>query len=170
MRENKGLTLVELIIVMACISGVTLFFWTILNSASEDSYTINDKIEVQTGVTSLMNAIQQDIQEAKIYNISATERHIISVEEEELPDNKKIYTYSFAAGEFSYVFNESTRSVVRNQNGTSSTYYNIENFSITPIKKEKYGAEVSILGKKINDEANKSRYQLNSTFYTRNTL
>ena len=67
MKKNEGFTLVEVIVVLVSLSLVTTFFWTILSSSSEDAYTISEKIEVQSITTSLMNIIQGDVQEAKIF-------------------------------------------------------------------------------------------------------
>ena len=66
MKKNNAFSLIELIFVVVCFGMVTAFFWVILESSSKDSYTLNDKVEVQTSVTSLMNIIQKDVQEAKL--------------------------------------------------------------------------------------------------------
>ena len=171
-RKNKGFTLVEVIIVLSCLSMVTLFFWSILNSSSEDSYTLNEKIEVQTSVTSLMNIVQQDIQEAKIYNISATEKGIITK-----VDGEDEYELSGV----SYTFDKANRTVERRAGEAVEVYDDIAYFSLTPVKKERYGATVKIIGGKkvevnveieggkevFNETFDKSRYELNSTYYTR---
>ena len=158
MKRNKGFTLVELIIVMACLGMVTLFFWTVLDSSSKDSYTLNEKIIVQSSVTSLMNIVQQDVQEAKIFPISDTEKHIVDVDED---------IYSFSS--IKYSFDKTSRTVTRTQGSSVSTYNDIAVFSMTAIKKDKYGVEVKIIGGKTGDGTDRTRYELNSTFYTRNT-
>lgn len=162
MKKNRGFTLVELVVVMAYLGVVTVFFWTILSSASKDSYTLNEKMEVQTSVTALMNIIEQDIQEAKIYNLSVTERGIIIVDNE----NGVYELYDIV-----YSFDKDKRTVTRTQGGTSGTYSDIVSFSMTPVSGEKYGVEVSITGGKKADGGtlDKSRYSLNSTYYSRNT-
>lgn len=164
MKKNRGFTLVEAIIVLASFSMVMLLIWTMLNSASEDTYTLNDKVEVQNSVTSLMNIIQQDIQEAKIYNIHSTNRGII--------DDRTEDVYIFY-NNLKYEFDKNRKMVIRSENGTAAEYHNIVEFEITPVDAENYGAKVSIVGgkKPIDDEGvDKSRYTLNSTFYTRNTI
>jgi len=163
LKKNGGFTIVELIVVMACFGLVALFFWTMLSSSSEDTYTLTEKVEVQTSVTSLMNIIQKDIQEAKIVNLSA-EKGIVRVS----GDN-----YNFNNGGIVYTFEASKRTVTRTEGSSVSKYDDIIVFSMNPIKGEKYGAEVKIIGgkKPINtDELDKSRYELRSTYYTRNTI
>ena len=79
---------------MACLTGVLGFFWKILDSSSKDAYTINDKIEVQNSVTSLMNMIQQDTQEAPIVVVAENTYGSFST----LVESDKIYedkTYEF---------------------------------------------------------------------------
>ena len=180
MRKNRGFTLVELIIVMACLSMVTLFFWTILSSSSEDTYTINEKIEVQTSVTSLMNRIQKDIQEAELITVNSDIETGIIIK---IEANRYIFNTNYASGGISYetdtieyLFDEENRTVTRNEGKSSSSvgsvYYNIVSFEMTPVKKDKYGAKVEIVGgrKPIDpEETDRSRYELSSTYYTRNT-
>lgn len=164
MKRNKGLTLVEIIVVMACLGMVTLFFWSILNSSTEDNYTLTEKMEVQNSVTVLMNIIQQDIQEAKIYNISG-QKGILDVSEEP--------TYKFK--DFEYIFDEDSRKVTKEIDDIVVTEYgDIIDFKLEKVENgSKYGVEVKITGgkKPMNYEGlDKSRYSLNSTFYTRNTV
>ena len=164
MKKNKGFTLVELIIVMACLGMVTLFFWSILSSSSEDSYTLNEKMEVQNSVTMLMNIIEQDAKEAKIYNISATEKGILD----------DFYAPNYKFNNIEYSFNESNNTVTRKKGSDISVYNNIISFSLIKAEDgEKYGVEVKIIGGKepiTYEGLDKSRYTLNSTFYTRNTI
>lgn len=162
MKRNRGFTLVELIVVMACLPMVILFFWTVLNSTSQDTYTLNDKIEVQNGVTVLMNVIQQDVQEAKIFNITASSKGIIITTGNE---------YQFGSGVV-YEFN-STKKIVTRKNGDDvAEYNNIVDFSMDALNSgNKYGVNVSIVGgKKSLDEADKSRYSLSTSYYSRNTI
>lgn len=63
-RDNKGITLVELIVVLALILIVIPFAWDYMNSSLEDSATINNKVAVQSSVNALMTQLQRDIQEA----------------------------------------------------------------------------------------------------------
>ena len=177
MKQNKGFTLIELVIVLACIVGVLALFWKILESSSKDAYTINEKIEVQNSVTSLMNTIQQDTQEAKIILVSENTFGIFTS-----PTNSnKVYEdkeYEFGEGSNRkiYEFDASNKTVTRtNINGAKTdtgVYYNIVGFSLKSINKPNYGVEADIIGGKKDydtSELDKSRYNLNSTFYTRNT-
>ena len=163
MRRNKGFSLVELIIVMACLGFVILFFWNVLNSTSEDSYTIGHKIEVQNSVTSLMNQIEKDVQEAKIFSISADAKGII------VADNFNHF-YKFAdTSDIEYEFDDENFFVTRTHGEESTVFNNITEFSMFPIENEKYGVEVKIVGNKEGKTYEKTRYSLSSTFYTRNT-
>lgn len=161
MRKNKGFTLVELIIVMACLGVVLIFFWTMLSSSSEDTNSLTEKVEVQTSVTALMNIIQQDVQGAKIYNISESEVGIINV-------GSDVYSFS----DVNYTFDSQKNTVTREDSDGSSTYDSIVSFSMRKVAGgAKYGVDVEITGgKKPLTQTDKSRYSLESTFYARNTI
>lgn len=194
MKNNKGLTLVELIIVLACLGMVTLFFWSILGSSSEDAYTLTDKMMVQNSVTSLMNTIQKDVQEAKIVITKVKDDKPINgilvtqVEEDTLyifntvclssEDEEEEIIYNDNTIE--YKFNEEERTVTRKQgkseNAMVSKYTDIVSFSMeypgaNTLNENTYGVKVSIVGGKIDigEGHDRSRYDLDSTFYTRNT-
>lgn len=160
-KENKGFTLVELIIVMACLGIVLIFFWTMLSSSSEDTSTITEKVEVQNSVTSLMNIIQQDVQEAKIYNISESEAGIVNI-------GSNAYSFS----NVNYTFDSTKKTVTRETSEGSSVYNDIVSFSMERATgSSKYGVNVKITGgKKSISERDKSRYSLESMFYSRNTI
>ena len=176
MKNNKGITLVELIIVAACLSLVTMFFWTVLSSSSEDSYTINDKIEVQNNVTVLMNLLQADIQQASPKVSALLGRGIFFDLQEDL------YIINGAEGLVRYEFDEVNRTVKRiiklkengeaDTNSSAESFPNITEFLLEPMPEsgDKLGAKVKIVGGKDPDnEVDRSRYELNSTYYTRNT-
>lgn len=65
MKGNRGVTLVELIIVVALMFIVLPFAWNYINSSIEDSANINNKVAVQSSVNALMSQLQKDIQEAR---------------------------------------------------------------------------------------------------------
>jgi len=145
---------------------VTGFFWTMLNSSSEDAYTLNDKVAVQSSVTSLMNIIQQDVQEAKIMQIGDnTGEYGIMV-------SNANDEYKF--GDVIYTFDSANRKVIRVKDGSKSEYDYIYYFSMSNVEKETqkgYGVSVSIKGSKVlqGEELVRTRYDLSSTYYTRNT-
>lgn len=172
MKRNKGFTLVEIIVVLACLGAVTVFFWTILSSVSEDSYTINDKIVIQSSVTSLMNIIQKDVQEAKIIYTDSKKGIVEKKESTDAEENNSTkVNYEFA--DVTYVFSEKDKTVTRiEKSGANATYSDIVSFSITAADNtEKYGVDVSIIGgRKAVGETDRLRYSLNSTYYTRNTI
>jgi len=167
-KKNNAFTLVELIIVLACLSGVTIFFWTILDSSSKDSYTLTDKMMVQTSVTSLMNVLQQDIQEARI-KIDGENKVIFLYEDDE-----------YVMSDVTYVFDKSNRTVTRKKGTENAVYDNIGYFSMKNISGKNFGAEVRIIGGKeivvtvsgesLTETFDKTRYELNSSYYTRNTM
>ena len=160
MKKNEGFTLVEVIVVLVSLSLVTTFFWTILSSSSEDAYTISEKIEVQSITTSLMNIIQEDIQEAKIFQ---TENGKAIIEKE-----NGVYTLGKGV---TYSFDATKHEVTRVEGEEKETYKYINTFSISPVKKDNYGADVKIVGGKYPDNpTDKTRNTLSSTFYTRNTM
>ena len=157
MKRNKGFTLVELIIVLACLTGVLGFFWKILDSSSRDAYTINDKIEIQNSVTSLMNIIQQDIQEAKIILVSESDYGIfVPREDSDKIYENKIYEFGTTDDKKIYTFNSFDRAVTRTSikeensvtNTESTIYNNIIGFSLEAVNKTNYGAKVTVLGSK----------------------
>lgn len=163
MKRNRGFTLVELIVVMACLPMVIFFFWTVLNSTSQDTYTLNEKIEVQNSVTSLMNIIQQDVQEAKIFNITESSTGIIEI--------TTGGEYRFGSGVV-YVFDSGKKSVTRKNGSDVGVYNNIVDFSMEALSSgNKYGVNVSVVGgMKGLGETDKSRYSLSTSYYTRNTM
>lgn len=160
MKKNEGFTLVEVVVVLVSLSLVITFFWTILSSSSEDAYTISDKIEVQTSVTSLMNILQEDIQEAKIFQTESGKAII----------EKENNVYSLGKG-ITYSFDTVNHEVTRNDGQSVEVYKYITTFSVIPVKKDNYGVDVKIVGGKYPDDpVDKTRDTLNSTFYTRNTM
>jgi len=176
LRKNSGFTLVELIIVLACLSMVTLFFWSILSSSSEDSYTLTDKVAVQSSVTSLMNIIEKDVQEARIItSVDTGDKWIVLID-----GNKYVFNTASLAGyndrTIEYVFDEAngivTRSLGKEDTTDKSVYRDIKEFSMSSSVGEKYRVDVKIVGGKELDPSkhDKSRFELNSTFYSRNTI
>ena len=180
MKSNRGFTLVELIVVLTSLTAIAAFFWIVLDSSSKDSFTITNKVEVQSSVTSLMNVLQQDIQESfpKL-------------------DEDGINSIFFNTGEddvyvindlrlVRYEFDRENMRVTRITNineytgeAKAESVYDVYN-NICDIKVEQVldgsGANITIYGgkKPILTEADKSvvdkaRYELNSTYYTRNT-
>jgi len=65
MKNNKGVTLVEIIIATALIFIVLPIIWNYIISSVEDTATLNDKMAVQGSVNALMTQLQRDIQEAR---------------------------------------------------------------------------------------------------------
>ena len=173
MRKNKGITIIEVIIVVASLSLVTMFFWTVLSSSTDDTSTITDKVEVQNSVIVLMNLLQSDVQQA-LPKISASGVNGIFYREQE-----NLYIINGVDGLVRYEFDEDERTVKRivglteegevESDSAISEHINITEFLVTSTSNS-MGAEIRIVGgKNPNSEVDRSRYELNSTFYTRNT-
>lgn len=174
LKRNKGFTIVEVIMVISCLSLVTLFFWSILSSSSEDSYTLTEKVEVQTNVTALMNQIEKDVQEAEIYSVSASSAGIM----------EEVDATTFKFKNIEYSFDKENRVVTRTEeleDGSEMLIYgDITELDMENVTGNKYGVKVEIVGAKViienpDEPANyevvdKTKYSLNSTYYTRNTL
>ena len=67
MRSNeRGITIVELIIATGLFFGVITLVWSFMDGALTDSANINNQMVVQTSVNQLMNNIQKHVQEASM--------------------------------------------------------------------------------------------------------
>lgn len=182
MKKNQAFTLVELIIVISVFSVVTLFFWQVLSSTSRDTSTITDKVEVQSGVTSLMNRIQKDIQEA--IPIQNEKRIFIKIKDETVTINGKekltrYYIINKRNEYIKYEFDDVNKNVKRTiveldgdleiiEESEIDQYDNIKEFIMIA---DGLGAQIKIVGGKNHEsEVDKSRYELNSSYYTRNTV
>lgn len=182
MKRNQAFTLVELIIVISVFSVVTLFFWQVIDSASKDTSTITDKVEVQSVVTTLMNRIQKDIQEA--IPINGTKNIFVKIVDEKVTINEKeelirYYIINKRDGCIKYEFdnvNKNVKRAVVELDGDLdiigedevSQYDNIKEFL---MNQDGLGASIKIIGGKNHEsEVDKSRYELNSSYYTRNTV
>ena len=125
-----------------------------------------------------LNIIQKDIQEARIINISEDLDKGIVIEDSD--ENKYIFNTSYGSdygdNTIEYVFDAELRTVTRSKGKIDTLdkaiYDDITAFSITAVMGEKFGANIKIIGgkKPLDSETHdKSRYELNTTYYTRNT-
>lgn len=190
MKGNRGVTLVELIVVVALMFIVLPFAWDYINSSIEDSANINNKVAVQSSVNTLMNQLQKDIQEAR-YPINPNVEDYIDAETEGFlickpnaydESGKIIYQNVL------YKFDEENRSVeiingvkltppesgeteygIDDTDATMGRYDYIKTFSLEKVynsNKVNNGVKVEIRG----EIDQKSGYSLSNVYYTRNTI
>ena len=197
MKNNKGVTLVELIIAMALIFLVLPFAWDYINSSLLDSATINNKNMVQSSVNALMTQIQRDIQEARC-PINPNSETYVDVKNDGFLICKPMVDGSYQS--VLYEFNEAEKKVVvkmgielvppgideteygiREENITVTEYVYIKNFNLTQVfdidvDDEVYDdAKVNKVNNGVKVEIRgeideKSGYTLTNTYYTRNTI
>lgn len=185
LRNNDGITMVELIIVMGLLAIILPFGWNYVNSGIEDNVTLNNKMMVQNSVNALMNQLQRDIQEAR-YPINPNVTEYIDVTNDGFlicKPNGTDDTGNIVYQSVLYKFDDDENKVIVefglkldspgpgetdydiiDDNATKGEYNYIEEFSLTKI--DNNGIKVYIRGQ-IDD---KSGYTLTNTYYTRNTL
>lgn len=173
--RNKGVTLIEVIVVVVLIFLVIPLFWNYINSSVEDNATINNKIAVQSTVNALMNRLQQDIQEARCpINPNTTEDEYMDIEDDGFlickPENASVlYKLNKDTGVVTVYYDLSLLGKIENgkvknlELGNSETYNDINSITLTKIGEK--GLKVNIRG----EIDSKSGYSLENTYYTRNT-
>jgi len=185
MRSNeKGITMVEVILVMALLFVILPILWDYMNSALVDSANINNKVVVQTSVNQLMNNMQRHVQEASMpITYSATDLHgeAASVAEDKIGSDGSIilrkpgnvfvtYSYDKERAVVTYVKED-------DENPDQAEYSNIVKFDVVRLGsdmisesgetvKKVNGLRITITGR--IDE--KSNYTLTNEYYTRNTI
>lgn len=187
MKNNKGLTLIELVVVMALLFIILPFGWDYLNSGLKDSATVNNKIMVQNSVNALMNQVQRDIQEARCPINPNTTKYVNVIGDgflickpttmdDEGHDVYQSVLYKFEGNKVTAEFGkklqfpnptngETEHTIVPGITGNVGVYDFIEEFRLD-LTADRKGIEVYIKGK-IDD---KSSYVLTNTYYTRNTV
>lgn len=182
MKNNKGITMIEVIVVIALLFIILPFSWDYINSSLEDNSTLNNKMMVQNSVNSLMNQLQRDIQEARC-PINPNVTNYIDVKEDGflickpngLDEGNHIVYQNVL-----YKFNESENKVVAEfgleldgyrpdygiirAGSTIGEYNYIKDISLDRVGDN--GIKVYIRGE--IDE--KSGYTMTNTYYTRNTI
>ncbi len=190
MRDNRGFTLVELIVVVALMFIILPFAWNYINSSIEDSANINNKMVVQSSVNSLMSQLQKDIQEAR-YPINPNTSKYTKVEENGfLICKPRTFDESgnFIDQNVLYKFDEENRIVevmngvqlitpgsgetdyeISTDNATTGRYEYIKAFKLEKVynsDKVNNGVKIEIRG----EIDQKSGYSLSNVYYTRNTI
>jgi len=179
--RERGITLVEIIIVVALMFVVLPFAWDYINGAVQDQANVTNKNIVQTSVTQLMNNMQQQVQEASFPIMEKEDvgglRGSAKTEESEgaggsitlnKPDGVTAkYTYDEETATVSYELKDKVQLI------DSAEYGNISEFTVIPVLTEKddgtkpiNGLNITIVGR-IDD---KSSYSLTNEYYTRNTI
>lgn len=192
-KNNKGITLIELIVALALMMLVLPFAWDYMNSGIQDSATINNKVAVQTSVNALMTQLQRDIQEARC-PINPNSESYIGIDDD---GNFGLDTDGFlickpnGTGEnlyqsTLYEFDEENKKVIVTSglkiyqiNGFGSNEYGID-YSNSNVTTGDYNFIKDITLKRIGDNGidiyirgeldSKSGYTLTNTYYTRNTI
>lgn len=186
MKNNKGITLIELIVVLALIFLVLPFAWDYINSSLVESTTINNKNMVQSSVNALMTHVQRDIQEARCpinpnsdtYVDVKTDGFLICKPKIEGTSQNVLYEFNEAEKKVVVKTGVEVRSPdprfgeteykVEEDDVTVTEYVYIKDFKLTKVMDidVNNGVEVYIRGE--IDE--KSGYTLTNTYYTRNTM
>lgn len=190
MKGNRGVTLVELIIVVALMFIVLPFAWNYINSSIEDSANINNKVAVQSSVNALMSQLQKDIQEAR-YPINPNKEDYIDVEDDGFlicKPRTSDESGNIVEQSVLYKFDEENR-IVEVINGvklitpgsgeteyeidisdaTTGRYDYIKEFTLEKVENSdgvNNGVKVEIRG----EIDQKSGYSLSNVYYTRNTI
>lgn len=164
MKNNKGLTLIELIITLAIVMLILPVVWNFIQGSLDDSIDINAKVIIQTSVNSLMNQLQKDIQESKkngIVFLDGDDNKILIVKSQ----SNVLYEFDEVKAQVEYHMNVDGEG--EPVTGYSSTSYeNIVGFTVKTSGDN--GATVYIRGEMGEDA--RSGYELSNTYYTRNTI
>lgn len=190
MKGNRGVTLVELIVVVALMFIVLPFAWNYINSSIEDSANINNKVAVQSSVNTLMNQLQKDIQEAR-YPINPNVEDYIDVKTDGFlicKPNAYDESGEIIYQNVLYKFDEENRRVeiingvklippesgeteyeIDISDATTGIYDYIKTFNLEKVNNSNNvnnGVKIEIRG----EIDQKSGYSLSNVYYTRNTL
>lgn len=181
MRSNeKGITMVEVIVVMALLFVILPILWDYMNSSLVDSANINNKIVVQTSVNQLMNNMQQHVQEASM-PITYTSSDLHGNAETEVDGSIVIrkpggisvtYSYDSERAVVTYVKEDDEGEILDRAEFSNIVKFDVvrkwtEVISDGGIETPKInGLSITITGR--IDE--KSNYTLTNEYYTRNTI
>jgi len=157
LKKNKGITLMEVILVVALVGIAVPIVAMLVSKSFEDSHTLGDKVAVQNSVVALMNKFEQTIKEADI-----------PVASDDFNDNR-ILIYN-PNGETLFTFYPELNKVVCEEKDFEGNILNKTDYKdITSIdvelKSEGYGALVKVTGGE-----DRSQYSLNNVYYSRNTI
>jgi len=176
--DEKGFTMVEVIVAVALFAIVMPLIWNYLNGAFVDSANINNKVAVQTTVNSLMNNIQKHVQEAS-NPITDTPSDVSCKADTKgesgvggsikilKPGNIIVtYTYNNEAAAVEYNMSRSGEQIDSGKFDNISEF--VVEFKTVNVEGEEIpkGIKVTVVGK-IDD---KSKYSLTNEYYTRNTI
>jgi type II secretory pathway pseudopilin PulG len=188
--DNRGITLIEIIVALALMMLIIPIAWNFMNSSVKDTATINNKVAVQSSVNALMTQLQRDIQEARCPINSNNENYVgidengkIGIKEEGFiirkpgaDENPQSVSYEFDAENKKVVVTSGLRLKVptfgstefvideENSNKVIAEYDFIKEFTLKRVGDN--GVEVYIRG----EIDSKSGYTLTNTYYTRNTI
>ncbi|MBP3285235.1 MAG: hypothetical protein J6M02_07040 [Clostridia bacterium] len=177
--DEKGITMVELIIVMAMFFVVLPLIWNYINGAIEDSANVSNKMVVQTTVNQLMNNMQQNVQEASMpvtYSSADLEGKENesggSIEIRKPGGITATYTYDPDTATVKYEMEDAEDNLL-----DSAEYGNIAEFIVkrmsSNVDSESGEDLMKVNGLKITITGRidkKSNYSLSNEYYTRNTI
>lgn len=157
LKKNAGLTLIEVIIVVALLAVATSGIGIMLNNSFKESNTLSGKVHVQNSVVALMNKFEQTIKEASvpIANSDFAGNQIIIFK----PNSEVLFTFD---SETSIVTCEE-KDLEGNLLGKIEYPY-IKSINVL-LKSSAFGALVDLKG---SDGINE--YSLNNVYYSRNTI
>lgn len=102
--KKKGLTLVELVVVMALVTIVGGMIMTLFLSQNENMRYVNDSTAIQDEARTILSALENDIRVAKNRDFS-----IITSGNRDM-----IYSYEVdATNKFAYYYDKATKSIVK---------------------------------------------------------
>jgi len=176
--DEKGITMVEIIIAVSLFFVIMPIIWSNINSSIEDSANINNKILVQTSINALMNNIQKNVQEASmpitdlVRNIDCEADSVAEDGEGEdgsvrlLKPGGVVVTYTFDSE------TETVKFVMTDRHGDTidaGGYEYVSKFAVDYKESEENevnGLSVTVVGK----IDSKSSYTMTNEYYTRNTI
>lgn len=185
---EKGVTLVELIVVVALIFVILPILWDYINSAILDSANVNNKVMVQTTVNKLMNNIEQQVQEASNpLTETTTALHGVAESVDEAGDgvggsitikkpNDVSVTYTYDPEREVVTYNKNVKEG-SSEVADSAEFDYIVKFDVVPlgsnVTSESGEVIMRVNGLKITIVGridSKSNYTLTNEYFTRNTI
>lgn len=185
---EKGVTMVELIVVVALIFVILPIIWDYINGSILDSANINNKVAVQTTVNKLMNNIEQQVQEASnpvTETVTALHGVAKSVDDDASgaggsitikKPNGVLVSYTYDPEREVVTYNKSVKDG-SGETADSAEFDYIVKFDVVPLGSnvtsdsgdvimKVNGLKVTIVGR----IDNKSNYTLTNEYFTRNTI
>lgn len=155
--KNKGITLMEVILVVALVGIMVPIVTLLIKNAFSDSNTLSQRVKIQNAVIALMNKFEQTIKEADI-----------PVANSSFQNNKMLILKP--NGETLFTFVPETSTVICEEKDlegnilATTEYEDITGIDVQ-LKYGGYGATIELTGGKDNNT-----YSVNNVYYSRNTI